>query len=62
MLDPYVGPKTTPSYRKFSTLKKLAMVLYNLKGTVSLWMTANVFGYISVRFLELWYQSVKLSM
>ena len=44
MLDPYIGPKTTPNYRKLSTLKKLAMVLYYLKDTWSLWMTSNSFG------------------
>ena len=44
MLDPHIGPKTTPNYRKLSTPKKLAMVLYYLKDTRSLWMTANAFG------------------
>ena len=60
MLDPYIGPKTTPNYRKLSTSKKLAMVLYYLKDTESLWMTANAFGVH--QFLKLSYQSVKLSM
>ena len=44
MLDPYIGPKTTPNYRKLSTPKKLAMVLYYLKDARSLWMTVNAFG------------------
>ena len=44
MLDPYIGLKTTPNYQKLSTSKKLAMVLYYLKDTGSLWMIANVFG------------------
>ena len=44
MLDPFIGSKTTPNYRKLSTPKKLAMVLYYLKDTGSLWMTANAFG------------------
>ena len=62
MLDPYFGLKTTPNYRKLSTSKKVAMVLYYLKDTRSLWMTAIALGYISVRFLKLSYQFVKLSM
>ena len=44
ILDPCIGPKTTPNYRKLSTPKNLAMVLYYLKDTTSLWMTANAFG------------------
>ena len=44
MLDPYTGPRTTPNYRKLSISKKLAMVLYYLKDTGSLLMSANGFG------------------
>ena len=44
MLDPYIGPRTTPNYQKLPTSKKLPMVLYYLKDTGSLWMTANAFG------------------
>ena len=44
MLDLYIGPKTTPNYWKLSISKKVAMVLYYLKDTGSLRMTANAFG------------------
>ena len=44
ILDPYIGPKTSPNYRRLSSTKKVAMVLYYLKDTGSLWMTANAFG------------------
>ena len=44
MIDSYIGPTITPNYRKVSTLKKLAMVLYYLKDTGSLWMTVSAFG------------------
>ena len=44
-LDPVVGPKpNSPNYRFLVTDKKLAITLYYLKDTGSLWMTANTFG------------------
>ena len=44
-LEPFIAPKTnTPNHRFLSTEKKLAVTLYYLKDTGSLWMTANTFG------------------
>ena len=44
-LDPVIGPKpNSPNYRFLTTDKKLAVTLYYLKDTGSLWMTANTFG------------------
>ena len=44
-LPPYIAtdPKT-PNYMCLSSEKKLALTLYYLKDTGSLWMTANAFG------------------
>ena len=40
-----ISPKgNSPNYRFLSTEKKLAVTLYYLKDTGSLWMTANTFG------------------
>ena len=43
--SPYIAtdPKI-PNYRCLSSEKKLALTLYYLKDTGSLWMTANAFG------------------
>ena len=44
-LDPIIGPHlSTPNYRFITTDKKLAITLYYIKDTGSLWMTANSFG------------------
>ncbi|XP_046853992.1 putative nuclease HARBI1 [Xenia sp. Carnegie-2017] len=44
-LDPVIGPKpNSPNYRLLSSSKKVAVTLYYLKDTGSLWMTANTFG------------------
>ena len=44
-LDPVIRPKpNSPNYRFLTTDKKLAITLYYLKDTGSLWMTANTFG------------------
>jgi hypothetical protein len=44
-LDPVIRPKpNSPNYRFLTTDKKLAVTLYYLKDTGSLWMTANTFG------------------
>ena len=45
LLDPFIAPKHgSPNHRLLSTEKKLAITLYYLKDTGSLWMTANTFG------------------
>ncbi len=44
-LEPYIAPKpSSPNYRSLNTQKKLAISLYYLKDTGSLWMVANTFG------------------
>ena len=44
-LDEVIRPKpNSPNYRALTTDKKLAITLYYLKDTGSLWMTANTFG------------------
>ena len=44
-LHPVIGPKpNSPNYRFLSTAKKLAVTLYYLKDTGSLWVVANTFG------------------
>ena len=43
-LRPYLLPGKTPNYRLLSVEKKVAVTLYYLKDTGSLWMTANTFG------------------
>ena len=44
-LEPFIAPKSkSPNYRFLGTEKKLAVTLYYLKDTGSLWMTANTFG------------------
>ena len=45
ILRPMISPNAnSPNYRSLSTKKKIAVVLYYLKDTGSLWMTANTFG------------------
>ena len=45
MLRPYISPDdTSPNHRKLDADKKLAVCLYYLKDTGSMWMTANTFG------------------
>ena len=45
MLRPYISPDdTSPNHRKLDADKKLAVCLYYLKDTGSMWMTANAFG------------------
>ena len=45
LLRPFVSPSpTSPNYRKLSLEKKVALTLYYLKNTGSIWMTANTFG------------------
>lgn len=44
-LRPFIAPHpNSPNYRALSTEKRLAVTLYYLKDTGSLWMTANLFG------------------
>ena len=44
-LRPSIGPRNvSPNYRAITTEKKLAITLYYLEDTGSLWMTANTFG------------------
>ena len=44
-LRPFISPReNSPNYRSLTTEKKLAVTLYFLKDTGSLWMTANTFG------------------
>ena len=44
LLEPIIRPKRNSSnYRQLTTKKKLAITLYYLKDTGSLWMTANTF-------------------
>ena len=44
-LRPFLAPNAdSPNRRALSTEKRLAITLYNLKDTGSLWMTANAFG------------------
>ena len=44
-LRPFIAPKPgSPNYRYLTTEKKIALTLYYLKNTGSLWMTANTFG------------------
>ena len=44
-LRPAIGPRNgCPNYQALTTEKKLAITLYYLKDTGSLWMTANTFG------------------
>ena len=44
-LRPFIAPKPgSPNYRYLTTEKKIALTLYYLKDTGSLWMTANTFG------------------
>lgn len=44
-LRPFVSPKEScPNYRRLSLEKKVAVTLYFLKDTGSMWMTANTFG------------------
>ena len=44
-VKPLLDPKANcPNYRFLSAEKKLAVTLYYLKDTGSLWMTANIFG------------------
>ena len=45
LLRPYISPKgTSPNYRALNTETNLAVSLYYLKDTGSIWMTANTFG------------------
>nr|XP_047137549.1 uncharacterized protein LOC105843733 [Hydra vulgaris] len=45
IIDTVVSPQPNcPNYRFLTTHKKLAITIYYLKDTGSLWMTANVFG------------------
>ena len=45
LLRPFVSPSpTSPNYRKLSLEKKVALTLYYLQDTGSIWMTANTFG------------------
>nr|XP_047141418.1 uncharacterized protein LOC124816319 [Hydra vulgaris] len=45
IIDTVVSPQSNcPNYRFLTTHKKLAITIYYLKDTGSLWMTANVFG------------------
>ena len=44
-VKPLLNPKSNcPNYRFLSAEKKLAIILYYLKDTGSLWMTANPVG------------------
>ena len=44
-MKPFLDPKPNcPNYRFLLSEKKLAITLYYLKDTGSLWMTANTFG------------------
>ena len=44
-IHPVISHKPNcPNYRYLTTEKKLAITLYYLKYTSSLWMTANTFG------------------
>ena len=44
-ISPFISPKpNSPNCRLMSAEKKLAVTLYYLKDTGSLWMTANTFG------------------
>ena len=44
-ISPLISPRpNSPNYRLLSAEKKLAVTLYYLKDTGSLWMTANTFG------------------
>ena len=44
-LGPFISPNpASPNYRKISLEKKVALTLYYLKDTGSIWMTANTFG------------------
>ena len=44
-LRPFISPsQASPNYRKISIEKKVALTLYYLKDTGSIWMTANTFG------------------
>ena len=44
-VKPLLDPKPNcPNYRFLSAVKKLAITLYYLKDTSSLWMTSNTFG------------------
>lgn len=45
LLRPYISPRgQSPNYRSLDADKKLAVCLYYLKDTGSIWMTANTFG------------------
>ena len=45
MLRPYVSPdETSPNHRKLDAAKRIAVCLYHLRDTGSMWMTANTFG------------------
>ena len=44
-ISPFISPEpNSPNYRLMSAEKKLAVTLYYLKDTGSLWMTANTIG------------------
>ncbi|XP_028416187.1 putative nuclease HARBI1 [Dendronephthya gigantea] len=43
-LRPYISPGTSPNYLALSVEKKVAVTLYYLKDTGTIWMTANTFG------------------
>ena len=43
-LRPYISPGKSPNYLTLPLEKRVAVVLYYLKDTGSIWMTANTFG------------------
>ncbi|KAJ7335991.1 hypothetical protein OS493_013357 [Desmophyllum pertusum] len=52
-LRPFIAPHPdSPNRRALSTEKRLAVTLYYLKDTGSLWMTANAFGITSVHCIK----------
>ena len=45
VLRPYISPRDpSPNFRALDADKKLAVCLYYLKYTGSIWMAANTFG------------------
>ena len=53
LLESIIRPKgNSPNYGQLTTEKKLAITLYYLKDTGSLWMNAHTFGVYQCTFLK----------
>ena len=61
VLRPYISPRVlSPNFRELDADEKLAVCLYYLKDTDSIWMTANTFDFTNQQFLRSYLRFVLL--